>query len=53
MGVAMKFLRENGLALVFGLLFLGSVGGQAIAGHADFDSRHRHAVPTPRRSPTT
>jgi hypothetical protein len=32
-------LRDNGLSLVFGLLFLGSLIGQAISGHADFNHR--------------
>jgi hypothetical protein len=33
-----QFLRDNSLALVFGLLFLIALAGQAIAGHADFNS---------------
>ena len=31
-------LRDNGLGIVFGLLFLGSLVGQAIAGHADYNN---------------
>ncbi|PXY20454.1 hypothetical protein BAY59_32015 [Prauserella coralliicola] len=34
-----RFLRDNGLSVVFGLLFLGSVVGQAFAGHADYVNR--------------
>ncbi|MEV4720854.1 DUF6766 family protein [Micromonospora noduli] len=34
-----RFLRENSLGLVFGLLFLLSLVGQAFAGHADFNQR--------------
>ncbi|WP_309117431.1 DUF6766 family protein [Saccharothrix sp.] len=34
-----RFLRDNGLALTFGLLFLGSLVGQAFAGNADLNQR--------------
>jgi hypothetical protein len=34
-----RFLRDNSLALAFGLLFLIALTGQAIAGHADFNSQ--------------
>jgi hypothetical protein len=34
-----RFLRDNGLSLVFGALFLAALIGQAIAGHADFNNR--------------
>jgi hypothetical protein len=34
-----RFLRDNGLSLVFGLLFLLALGGQAVAGHADFNNQ--------------
>jgi hypothetical protein len=34
-----RFLRDNGLSLVFGALFLAALVGQAIAGHADFNNR--------------
>jgi hypothetical protein len=34
-----RFLRDNGLGLVFGVLFLGSLVGQALAGHAQFDDQ--------------
>ena len=33
----MRALRNNSLSLFFGLLFLASIGGQAIAGHRDFN----------------
>lgn len=32
-----RFLRQNSLAVVFGLLFLASLAGQAVAGHAAYD----------------
>jgi hypothetical protein len=34
-----RFLRDNGLGVVFGLLFLGALIGQAFAGHADFNNQ--------------
>jgi hypothetical protein len=34
-----RVLRDNGLSLVFGLLFLAALVGQAIAGHADFNNQ--------------
>ncbi|MFE9192935.1 DUF6766 family protein [Micromonospora sp. NPDC007208] len=34
-----RFLRDNSLGLVFGLLFLLSLVGQAFAGHGDFNQR--------------
>jgi hypothetical protein len=34
-----KFLRENSLGLVFGVLFLIVLVGEAIAGHADFNQQ--------------
>ncbi|AEV84797.1 membrane protein [Actinoplanes sp. SE50] len=34
-----RFLRENSLGLVFGLLFLIVLAGEAIAGHADFNQQ--------------
>jgi hypothetical protein len=34
-----RFVRENSLGLVFGLLFLAALIGQAIAGHADFNNQ--------------
>jgi hypothetical protein len=34
-----RFLHDNALGLVFGLGFLLALGGQAIAGHADFNSQ--------------
>jgi hypothetical protein len=34
-----RFLRDNSLALVLGLLFIIALAGQAIAGHADFNSQ--------------
>jgi hypothetical protein len=33
-----RFLRENSLSIFFGLLFLGALVGQAIAGHASYNS---------------
>jgi len=33
------FLRDNGLSLFFGLIFLLALSGQAVAGHADFDNQ--------------
>ncbi|MCG8919304.1 hypothetical protein L6E12_26370 [Actinokineospora sp. PR83] len=34
-----RFLRDNGLGLVFGLLFLAALVGQAFAGNADLNQR--------------
>jgi hypothetical protein len=34
-----RFAKENGLSIVFGLLFLCALCGQAIAGHADFNEQ--------------
>jgi hypothetical protein len=34
-----RVLRDNGLGLVFGLLFVLALFGQAIAGHADFNNQ--------------
>jgi hypothetical protein len=34
-----KLLRDNGLGLVFGLLFLIALVGQAFAGHADYNQQ--------------
>ncbi|MDZ5444361.1 DUF6766 family protein [Micromonospora sp. 4G57] len=34
-----KFLHENSLGLVFGLLFLVVLAGEAVAGHADFNQQ--------------
>jgi hypothetical protein len=34
-----RFLRSNGLSVAFGLLFLATLVGQAIAGHADYNHR--------------
>jgi hypothetical protein len=33
-----RFLRDNGLAIFFGLLFLGALAGQAIAGHIVYNA---------------
>ncbi|HEV8174629.1 MAG TPA: DUF6766 family protein, partial [Actinoplanes sp.] len=33
-----KFLKENSLSLVFGVLFLIVLVGQALAGHANFNN---------------
>jgi uncharacterized protein DUF6766 len=32
-----RFLKDNGLSVAFGLLFLVTLAGQAIAGHADYN----------------
>jgi hypothetical protein len=32
-----RFLRENGLAIFFGVIFLAALVGQALVGHADFN----------------
>jgi hypothetical protein len=34
-----RFLRDNSMSIVFLLLFLAALGGQAIAGHADFNEQ--------------
>ena len=34
-----RFLRDNGLSIAFGLLFLATLVAQSIAGHADFNER--------------
>ena len=42
-----RFLRENSMSIVFMLLFLAALVGQAIAGHADFnDVAQSHGDPT-------
>ena len=42
-----RFLKQNSMSIVFLLLFLGALGGQAIAGHADFnDQQVQHGDPT-------
>ena len=41
-----RFLKENSLSIVFLVLFLAAVSGQAIAGHADFNEEQvRHGDP--------
>jgi hypothetical protein len=41
-----RFLRENSLSIVFLVLFLSALCGQAIAGHADFNEEQvRHGDP--------
>jgi len=41
------FLKHNGLSIVFLVLFLGALVGQAFAGHADFnEDQLRHNDPT-------
>ena len=42
-----RFVRENGLGLAFGALFLGTLVGQALVGHADFnhDQAAHHGDP--------
>jgi hypothetical protein len=34
-----RFIRDNGLSLTFGLLFLGALVGQAFSGHADYNNQ--------------
>jgi hypothetical protein len=34
-----RFLRENSLSIVFLLLFLGALTGQAVSGHADYNDQ--------------
>jgi len=34
-----RYLKENSLGIVFGLLFLAALVGQAVAGHADFNQQ--------------
>jgi hypothetical protein len=34
-----RFVRDNGLGALFGALFLLALGGQAVAGHADYNNR--------------
>ncbi|HMJ95635.1 MAG TPA: DUF6766 family protein [Thermoleophilaceae bacterium] len=42
-----RFLRDNSMSIVFLLLFLAALCGQAIAGHADFnDTAVSHGDPT-------
>jgi hypothetical protein len=41
--VTRRFLRENSLGLVFGLLFLAALVGQAFAGLADYNDQQRTA----------
>ena len=41
-----RFLKHNGLSIAFLVLFIAAVGGQAIAGHADFNEEQiRHGDP--------
>jgi hypothetical protein len=41
-----RFLRDNSLSIVFLLLFLAALTGQALAGHADFNEEQvRHGDP--------
>jgi hypothetical protein len=35
-----RLWRENSLSIVFGLLFLGALVGQAIAGHSNYNNEH-------------
>jgi hypothetical protein len=34
-----RFLRDNGIGVVFGLLFLAALVGQSIAGHAEYNNQ--------------
>jgi hypothetical protein len=41
-----RFLKENSLSIVFLVLFLAALSGQAVAGHADFNQEQvRHGDP--------
>src|SRR5688572_31327617 len=41
-----RFIKDNSLGLTFGLLFLAALIGQAIAGHADFNTQQiTHGLP--------
>jgi hypothetical protein len=41
-----RFLKQNGLSVVFLALFLAALAGQAVAGHADFNEEQvRHGDP--------
>jgi hypothetical protein len=41
-----RFLRQNSLSIVFLVLFLAALSGQAVAGHADFNEEQvRHGDP--------
>jgi hypothetical protein len=41
-----RFLKHNGLSIVFLVLFIAAVGGQALAGHADVNEEQiRHGDP--------
>ncbi|RZQ63892.1 DUF6766 family protein [Amycolatopsis suaedae] len=42
-----RFLRDNGLSLAFGLLFLLTLAAQGLAGHADFNQRQLSAQGEP------
>ena len=33
----MRFLRDNGLSVFFGVVFLGALAGQAISGHQEYN----------------
>jgi hypothetical protein len=42
-----RFLRENSLSIVFLLLFLAALSGQAVAGHADYNEQAKaHGDPS-------
>ena len=41
-----RFLKENSLSIVFLVLFLSALAGQAVAGHADFNEQQvQHGDP--------
>lgn len=42
-----RFVRNNSLSLAFGLMFLLALGGQSVAGFADFNDRLRAAGAVP------
>ncbi len=49
----MRALKHNGLAIFFAVLFLVSLGGQAIAGRAEYNERERAHAKVNREEPQT
>ncbi|CAM04746.1 hypothetical protein A8924_5899 [Saccharopolyspora erythraea NRRL 2338] len=46
MGAPARSLRNNGLSIAFGVLFLAALAGQALAGHAEFnEEQSSHGLP--------
>ena len=44
MSALRRFLRDNGLTIGFGLLFLAALAGQAVAGQLDFNQQQRECA---------